>query len=202
MPLSIPTPRPDNSGGFMVIQYANASYKHRARFHLAPFNNSAWGYVSVGTGQEANVQATFTAIANVLKAFYTSDWSFSMQSLWQNNAGVITELFGWTVPSNVAGSTASAFGGTTADTEKIYNFHTNHGGRSRVVLLGPPASNAYDQAANVTATSGGNGSDQALVAYFTGTTTQVVGHDGYPLISPAHLTVTRNRRIRRKIGQA
>jgi len=199
---SIPTPRPDGSGGFMVIQYNNTSYAHRLRVHLQPFNTSSWGYVGTGGTLEANPNATFAALVNLLKPYYTSDWAFRMLSLWQNTAGVIAEVFGWTPPTVITGSAVSSNAAMMPDTEYMFNLKTSRGGRGRITLLGANEVSAAQPAVTVSGSSGGSASDQAIVAYITGASTQIVGHDGYPFVGSAHLTCTRNRKLRRRTGQA
>ena len=76
----------DLSGGYFVAEYSNGVYTHRKRLHVLPFNPSTLLYISA-PGSEAGVGATATAFFNEWKVFYTSAWTISLLSVWQNVGG-------------------------------------------------------------------------------------------------------------------
>lgn len=218
----VPTPPPDLSGGFMEIAYSNGTDRHSSRIHVLPFSTARFaiggGTPSVSSddgahdyayqpdrpaGQEAGVADTFAAAVNVMKQFYHNDWTFTLQSLWQNVNGTIAEvpILPITTPQNGTSANADVTGQLRACMVN-YNFKTAGGHRARVVLV------AGDEGGlsvpdYVTANTGaGSNRDTIMVAYFTGQATAVVGHDNQKLLSPAHRTFAVNRRLRRHYGFA
>lgn len=207
----IPTPPPDASGGFLVIKYSNGSKTHFMRVHINQFgfSNPAnpaiphdQSYNSAATGQEAMVSATYNALCGFLAPFYPTAWQFSLSALYQivagsNNPTQVAQ------PPAVGVVNGSSTGAETnfPEVESIYNFKTVGGRRARIVLVGNNNAAPGSVPATVAANASG-GMDNKLVAYLTGSATQIVGHDGTQLIAPAHGTYPYNRRLRRHYGHA
>lgn len=207
---NIPQTRPDQSGGFMLVRYSDGTHTHRTRYHLQDFNVNGTDlvYSVPGNQTETDVQATFTALAGVLRPFYNTGWNFSLDAVYRNTGpdpnragyNLFVELFGYTVPNSILGSGATATPATSQAGMLVYNFHTLQGGRARSILIGAAGWNA-NNAGTVQAASGG-AIDQQLVAYLSGAATGIVGHDGAKLAPVCRFTSPYNRRLRRRYGQA
>lgn len=189
----------DNSGGFFTLLYSNGTYSHRMRAHINPFNGTTLAYTTA-TGTEVHVNDTCQALINLLKPMMHTTWAFTVLNLYQNVSGTLTELFGTSLTATGTGTSATADPIMPAG-ELILNFKTANGGKARNILIGSVLFGAA-QPVNVTGSSGGDATQQALVAYLTGSNTQIVGHDGGKLLSPARLTYPVNRRLRRHYGMA
>lgn len=200
--MAIPTPPLDNSGGYMVVKYSNGSITHRLRVHLAPFNADATGTYSGGSPPaEGNVAATFTAFVAKLLAYYNTTWTFSLDAVYRNVAGVIGEIFTITAPATQAGTlNAGAFPNPLTETFVCQNWKTSGGGRARIFLI-TPSGWTYSVALNVVPNAGGN-ADQVLAAYMVSAATGVRGHDGNVLAGNMRKTLGVNKRIRRRVGDA
>lgn len=207
---NIPQTRPDQSGGFMLVRYSDGSHTHRTRYHLQDFNvtGADLPYGVPANQTEADVQATFAALCALLQPFYNPSWTFTLDAVYRNvgpdpnRAGynLFTELFGYTVPAAIAGTSGAA---TAAEQEPgmiVFNFRTLAGGRARSILIGSSSWSANITAV-VAANAAGN-AGQKLVAYLSGAATGIVGHDGAKFNSSARQTSPYNRRLRRRYGQA
>ncbi len=196
---SIPTPPADLSGGFLILQYTNGTRLHKMRVHLAPFNpggGTTVPYVTPTTG-EHSINDTFFALATLLAPYFPNTWSISGAALYQMVSGSPVEVFPVPTSGAVVGTSAGAeASGEAPAAEMIFNFKTELGNRARLVIIG---SNAWapNSPAIITTSSGGTAHDQALVAYLTGTNTEIVGHDGTKFSGNAHLTYPFNRRLRK-----
>lgn len=220
-PLPIPTPPPDASGGFFVLQYANGTDTHRARVHVLPFSTTKFiiggGTPSVDNddgshdyayqpdrtaGMESGISDTFQAYVNVIKPYFAASWVFTLASLYKINAGVPTEIFPVPNVSPIAGSNNNpAPTGVKRALELIFNLRTAGGRRARFVMIAPNNNFVEDVPQVVSPTIGG-ANDKALMAYLISDGTAIVGHDGQKLQSQGHLTTVYNRRLRRHYGYA
>lgn len=202
--------RKDNSGGFMVVQYANGSYAHKMRVHFDKVTASdpTMTY-QVASGTETTVFQTFANLCNLLKPYRDSSWAFTLSSIYlttgpdPNISGynLLVEQFGWASPTPIAGTGAAATTALQAASFEALNFHTIAGGRARFMIIGIGGF-VLALPATVTPTSGGGASDQALVGYLTGANTAIRGHDGAKLTGGAHVTSGYQARLRRHYGQA
>lgn len=201
MPGTVPTPPPDNSGGYFIIKVTNGSVTHRMRFHVLPFNADATGtYVTPPAGGDASVQATAAAMIAAFKPEWRNTWTLSADAIYQNvPPGPPIEYFGWTPPTPQVGTSA---GSSDPPVESFvsFNYKTAGGHRARVFELTPTNwsyNPAYSQAA-----TGGNADKAVVVAAMTATTTGVVGHDNTRLLAPAKVTYGVNKKLRRRAGNA
>jgi hypothetical protein len=203
--MPIPTPPPDNSGGYILIKAQGGGQTHRMRFHVSPFTNDNLGtYNAIPTGAETNVQATAANLMSLMKAFFNNTWVLSLDAVFRNVGGVISQYFGVTAPAPVACTNVAAAG--LAEEFLCWNFRSASGGRFRFFMFGT-ANWAYT--APLTIAPANTNNPTILVSYLTGgtptgitTTTQVRAHDGAVLVAPAHQTLGVNRRIRRRVGDA
>jgi hypothetical protein len=195
----LPQPPEDRAAGFMILQYANATDKHRMRVHLPLFNPTTFAY-NTAAGTETDVTHTFNGLVGVIKPFYTSDWVFTLYQLWQVVAGVASELYQIPSITGVAGTLASANSSTTRDVFEAFNMRSSNGGRFRLMTMGAPAVSAANLGGTVTPTSGMGSLEQAVVAYLTGANCAILAHDGGRPQGNAHVTIGRNRRLRRHFG--
>lgn len=218
--MAVPVAPPDASGGYMVIQYTDGTDTHRMRVHVLPFSTTEFSvsgaltstddgnhnYAYTGSrpaGSELGINDTFAGFMGVLKAEFSTVWTFSLLSLYQNVAGTLTEVFPVPTPTPVAGTNAAgAPTGQQRAMESVYTFRTSGGHHARIICIGQHASMGLYVPATVSPTSGSNAADQALVGYLTGANTGIVGHDNMKLQSPCHLTFAANRRLRRHYGYA
>jgi hypothetical protein len=97
-------------------------------------------------------------------------------------------------PTAIAGTNSTPTGTLDRFTEQIYSYRTRGGNRARLVYIG--GGGLATHTASIQTAS------NAVVGYVTGLATAIVGHDGTPLLAPAHVTVAQNRRLRRHYGQA
>lgn len=185
----------------MVITYTNGTDTHRMRQHVRAFDATGT-YLAPGAGTPTTVMADFTGLATKLAALYPATWTFSLTSLFQNNGdGTFTEIFGWTAPAPIVGTEA---GGSYTDQDRaleaIFNFRDGHGGRARCVLI----ATGFVGPVSIPLTVGGAGAGtapQQLVDYLTNPVkTNIVSHGGHQSQSPARVTVSINRRLRRHYG--
>jgi len=192
---TIPTPPPDLSGGYLICSYTNGVRTHRTRIHVLPFSASTGAYTTPPSG-EANISNTFASFAANFMKNYTNSWTMTLLSVFQNQSGSIVEVFPNIAPAGVVGTSASA-NSTLAEGYTSLNMHTTGGHRARWYTI-ENAGWASGPAATIPA---GTGSPlQYLVAYLTGGSTGVVGHDGTPCFGNGHATSGVNKKLRRKAG--
>jgi hypothetical protein len=200
--MPIPTPPADKSGGYIIGQYSNGTDTHKYRFHVRTFDPATGNYPSPW-GAEATIQQTWTAFTTKFLPFYSNAWTFVMKAVYQISSGDPVEVYGLPAPAALVGTgTNNPTAGEGRAFQLNYNFTSNGGGRMRVVMLGRADLLANFATGTVTPTTGGNASDQALVAYLSGVsggnaTTGVCAHDGHLVLPAAHTTWTVNRRLRR-----
>lgn len=218
---AIPTPPPDNSGGFMIIQQTNGTDTHRMRIHVLPFSKTAFivggSTPSVSTddgnhdyaytpdrpaGMEAGVSDTFQAYINKIKYRFATSWTFTLLSLYQNVAGVLVEVFPTPIPTAIVGTSG---GGTPTGVARCYeetwSFRTAGGNKANLRFLGLQNGAVPSTPMTVAGNSAGS-ADQQLVAYLNGSATGIVAHDGQKIGNVAHQTSCQNRRLRRHYGFA
>lgn len=201
--MSIPAPPGDNSGGYLIGQYTNGTDTHRYRLHVRAFDSTGL-YATPGAGTPTTVQADWTGLSTIMATFYNTSWTFTMVSLFQNNGdGTFTEVFGWTPPTPIVGSGATATGtDQTRATFLILNFKDGHGGKGRLTLIAYGGAVASTAPVIVAGASSGTGS-QKLVDYLSNPVkTNIVSHAGHQYQSPARGTFGVNRRLRRHYGFA
>lgn len=203
MPLPIPTPPPDSSGGYLLLKYSNGTRTHLHRVHVAIFNLPASGatndytYSGAGShGTELTVNATFAAYGAQWKNFYTSAFTLSVAGLFQMQSGVPVQVFPTPSPAAIPGvNTGSAC--PYPEAEEVISFRTQNGHRDRIILI-EPATFQFATPGVFAANSGGN-INQQLVAYVTGAgVTSRLAHDGSYPMSPATISYAYNRKLRRK----
>jgi hypothetical protein len=221
--MPVPAAPADLSGGFLSIKYTNGGDTHHQRVHVLPFSTTRFivggGTPSVSVddgnhdyayqpdrpaGQEAGISDTFAAWCAVIKGYYHSDWTLSLDALYQVAGNVATEIFPLPVVTPVVGTSPNADAALQARAgELIFNARTRLGNRARVMLVGQNAV-GYGLAPSITSGSSGGTSalDQAVVAYLVGAATAIVGHDGQKMQSPMKVTNVINRRLRRRYGYA
>jgi hypothetical protein len=202
---TIPTPKPDASGGFLILQYTTPTDSHRLRIHIAPFNydsGTRWDYNPVvGSGAEGDIFDTFDNLAAVLAPMVPTTAAITLLSVFQMVSGSPVERFGYTAPSAVAGT----YGGAAPTDQNRaaqtnYNFATTAGGRAKVAIAGGLAVGAATLPTIITASTGGTAIERALVGYVSSANTGIRGHDGAQLNPSAHRTTALNKRLRRKYG--
>lgn len=203
--MAIPTPPQDNSGGFIIIKNSGGPTPHRMRFHVAAFNLDPTGtYQSVPAGLETSVQQTAANVMLIIKDYFKTDHTLSLDQVFQMQSGVPVEVFNVTPPSAVTCTNV----GTTQLNELYlcWNFRSALGGRARFFMFSSTAS-GYQVPATVNA--GNTGDNDRLVSYFSGGSptgptnkTQVVAHDGSALLSPARIVYGFNKKLRRRAGDA
>ena len=199
MTLTIPTPPPDNSGGFLILQYTNGTRLHKMRVHLIPFIPGGGASVPYVTppGTEHSINDTFFALASLMAPYFTSAWSISGAALYQMVSGVPTEVFPVPTSGAVVGTAAGSDAtGEVPAGEMIFNFKSTLGNRAKLIIIGS-SQWAANAPAIVTTTTGGAARDQAMVAYLTGVNTAIVAHDGSKFTGNAHLTYPLNKRLRK-----
>lgn len=201
--MTIPSPPPDNSGGYIITTYTNGTDTHKSRMHVKAFGGDGT-YLTPGAGTPTTVQADWTGLFTQVAAFYNNAWQFTLTSLFLNNMdGTFTEQFGWTVPTVIAGSGANP---TATDQsraqEEIFNFKDGHGGRGRLILIATGAQSAVQVPSLVGGSPTGT-TAQKIVDYLTNPVkTNMVSRNGHQYQSPARFTVAINKRLRRHYGYA
>lgn len=202
--VAIPSPPLDNSGGYMVLKYTNGTDVHRMRVHVRPFGSDGT-FTAPSASGNATVMAEFTAYANMLKAFFHTSWTFSLDAIYQRNAdNTFTELFGWASPATVAGTNTNALASDQIRALMAqFNFRDGFGGRARIVLIGQTAITNVGQAAGIVGGNPAGDMFAKLVDYLsTATKTNIVSHNGHVLQNNPHITYAVNRRLRRHYGFA
>ena len=203
--MPIPAPPADASGGYIVIKAAGDGQTHRMRFHVEPFTNDNLGTYNVTTaGREANVQATAADVMKHLAPQFANAVTLSLDAVYRNVGGVISEYFGVTPPATVAGTGGAGQG--LKEEYTCWSFRTLNGGHARFFILGA-AGWAYGPP--VVYAAGNANAFTQMVSYLTGglptgdtVTTRVVGHDGSALVGAGTAVSGVNRRIRRRAGDA
>lgn len=198
--MPFPTPPPDNSGGYFILTYTNTvnGDAHRMRVHVRPLNSDAT-YSSPSATVEPGVPQTFTNLATFLKPFYSTNWTFSLTAIFKNNGdGTFTELFGWTAPASVAGTSAAAYvqPGERAS-QQTFTMQDAFGGRLKMILLGREQSSGTNPPVIYGGSPTGD-ANQKLVDYLsTASKTNIVSRNGHIAQSPARAVYGMNRRLRR-----
>jgi hypothetical protein len=201
----VPAPPADNSGGYMVTRYYNATDSHKMKTHVRAFGLDGT-FTAPSASGNTTVMAEWTAFMAFVKPFYGPSWNFVLDSIYRNNGdGTFTEIFGWAAPAVITG--ASTAPETPADmsraAETIFNFRDGFGGRCRIILIGQ---GKYLLTASVPSSKGGSPTGdefQKLVDYVsTASKSNITSHGGHVLQSPAHMTYCVNRRLRRHYGYA
>lgn len=201
--MTFPTPPPDNSGGFMVIQYANAIDSHRMRLHFRPIGTDPT-FSAPSCTAHTTVMSEYTAFVTLIKGLWTTNWTFSLKSIFKNNGdGTFTELFGWAQPADIAGtSTGTDAAYQNRAGEAIMSLKTSFGGRARIIQIAT-ANRDYSLAGTVVSGNPSGTIEEQLVDYLTtASKTNLVAHDGHVMVNPGHFTLVINRRLRRHYGFA
>lgn len=230
VPMPIPLPPVDASGGYMIVSYNVSNDRHKLRFHVLPFSTALFGVTVAGVetiqpgddgrhnyayqpatpaGAEIGVLDTFHAYITLIAAFFRPGTTFSLSALYQVNPGppvTITPIGATPVATPISGSAAAGpdQAGQLRALEIIYNMKTSGGGKARIALMEPPVNGALNPPVTLTSAGGGNASAQEgpLLTYLSGANTAVVGHDGHKLLNFATQTSVINRKLRRKYGYA
>lgn len=201
--MPIPTPPPDNSGGYFIIQYTNGQDLHKARLHVRDFAADG-SFTSPSSTAQPNVPAEAAKYMDMIKYHWGAGFVLSLDSIHQKQGdGTFTELFGWTAPATRAGTNGS---GLTTDQERasmgIWNFRDSFGGRMRLAFIGVSGFNAMSVPVIVSGAAGGT-DDQKLVDYLTtASKTNIVSRNGHVVENPARVTFCINARLRRHYGYA
>lgn len=186
-------PPDDPTGGYVLLEYSNGVYFHRQRFHINHFDASSFDYVSPGS-REANVGTTLTNYATQWQNFYTDAWTLRLVDVVQQvSDGVFTPVTPPPPFTPVVGASTDAVAASPAGMT-IFNGVTTNGGRMRPTLI---ANTLWDANAPEIATSATSGRVGDMIAYLSGSDTQIVGHDGGLLVDYCRLTFPLNRRLRR-----
>lgn len=198
--MPFPTTPPDNSGGYFIATYANSvtGDSHRMRVHVRPLNSDA-SYSSPSATTELTVPATFSGLASFLKAYYSANWSFTLTSIFKNNGdGTFSELFGWTAPAAVTGTSAGTYGqpGERASQQTI-QMQDAFGGRLKIILLGREGNSGTTPPIFVGGNAAGDANGKLVDYLSTASKTNIVSHNGHIAQSPGHFVYGMNRRLRR-----
>lgn len=202
--MPIPTPPVDNSGGYMVIKYSNGTDTHRMRVHVRPMNPDGT-FSAPSATSNPSVGAEFSAFVALLQPFFPTNWTFSLDAVYTIGAGgVPQQLFGFTPPAQVNGTSTQAQPvDQNRAVESIMNFKDGYGGRARIILIGLSLYQLANAAPSVKGGSPTGDPWQKIVDYVsTASKSNIVSRNGHVLQSPAHLTFTVNRRLRRHYGFA
>lgn len=197
--MPIPAPQPDASGGYIVTKYTDGVTTHRQRMHVLAFNADSTGsYVTPPSGGEASVAATWTALAGFLAPFLKTTWTMSLDAVFRNSVGVISEVFTVTPPATVAGTSTGTV--PIAAVYTAFMLRTAGGHQFRCMVFSSPVS-APPSVNSFVANSSGN-AYQKLCAYLQASTTALVGHDNTKPIGNMRSVDGINKRLRRKLGYA
>lgn len=197
MPLPIPTPPADLSGGYFIMEYnLSGAQRHRQRIHVLEFNIATLAY-SAPPGSETTVGDTIAAWAAIWQAFYTDAWELALLSVWHNNGD---GTFSVAVPpafTPVAGTNTGSEAANPAG-ETIIVAKTVGGHTFKLTLI---ASATWEPVARYYITSSYGGAQGSLMTYLTGTDTGIVAHDNTQPINYASVNSPINDRLWRAYHQ-
>lgn len=197
--MPIPAPATDLSGGFLVVKYSGGGVSHKLRLHVCQFSASTGlPYAAGGLGTETDLLTTFSNFAARWAPFVNTGWAITLDAVFNLTSNVLSEVYNWTPPAQVSGTNTNA--PTRPENFFCYNFRTSGGRKARIFLLSQPGWGYNAPFAIASSTTAG--ANEALVAYLTGSLTQVVGRDNTKLLAPARATTGINARLRRRGGYA
>lgn len=191
-------------GGILVLEYQRTSTgdKHLLKLAVAQYDQTPSGpdndHLYTGAGPvapaENGVIATFHAIANLWKTYYTPDWAISVRELLWEQIGTRLVIPTVPTPSPVLGTAAeipeAAYG------QRIFTFGTNGGSMNRRLHFKQMQCDEFVELnVDVGASTGGIDSrDPPVVAYASGATGGgFVGFDGFRFSSEALVKLIGDR---------
>lgn len=203
MPITQPTgyPPPDLSGGFFCIRAKVAErVTNVERFHVPPFDETTFGYTG-GSGTEADIPTTVSALLTQMQALFDANTTLALTSLWQRQTGGMVRV---RVPVATSGGYISHAGTSTTTPvntaqgylEQIVSGKSSAGGKTRFRLVNV-AGLVVEPEGPVAANAAGTPLER-LVAYLTGTATQIIAHDFGRYTLPQHQTTYAAKRLRRE----
>lgn len=189
----------DLSGGFIQLRISNGTYRHKCKVHVAPFTVSSGSLLyntpPSGLFSDAGPDVTASGLIPLLQVYYSSDWTISLESIWQMVSGEPQQVFPTPVVASAAGTGVQTAGlQWTPESQMTLTTRDDHGHPFRFVLLSRANWAAYGPA-TVQAVSGGT-ADQKLVN-FLASNGAIRSHAGNKVLAPMTALFTINRRLRR-----
>lgn len=201
---AIPTPPPDASGGYLIMEYTQGTDTHRMRLHVAPFNFPAATQFNynpvVGAGVEVNVTDTFDAFGAVFKAWIKTTDSLNLLSVFQIVGGVPVERFGFAQPPPIAGTDVAALPVNQGRAGYVsFNFKSVLGGRAKVVIIGGANAGAVAENPKLSF-AGAGGITGAIISYLVSTNSAARCHDGNKFAAVGDVSYGISEKLRRRYG--
>lgn len=193
----------DLSGGFFILRYANNQDSHKMRVHVAPFTNSSgtllYSTPPSGLFSDADPTVTAAGLIALLQPFYTADWTFSLDSLWQMVSGQPQEVF--PIPSIAAQvGTGVQLAGTVYSRASQITLTTRDtaGSPFKLVLLGSCQWAPYPPGVLV---DNANGTIMQKLVHYLANNGAIRSHAGNKPLAPFRNVLTLNNRLRREYHQ-
>jgi hypothetical protein len=190
MPVSLlRNPPPDASAGFMSLRYLRSGTMQKIQ------------HVHLNTVSPSSVATEFTALAAILKEFYSSDWKIQLTALTQRVGSTLERVVVPIDPTTGEFYYADGVSTTTPNDvegflQTILTFNTVNKSKAPIRLVGVTGGQVLVDS-EVDANASGFPAEK-LCNYLVNTSTHIVAHDGSKYVQPCHMTIAFDSQVRRQ----